>query len=179
MKRILQILIIAAALGGCSASQPEQPHGRVGATSGDLQWFTPANLPAITGASADIVLFQTTANGRASPVAGYYNTTVSRVAYSGRCDQTFTLFEEVQHGSDTTWRVVNGWQAGDPVQGHPAGCGDTPLGRASGEQVTLNTDFYCDMLTMAPNTRLRAHTGTAPSACPYDIRVLYDQTLGQ
>jgi hypothetical protein len=169
MKKLFLLLLLV----GCAEAPPPSS---MGATSQDMNWVPGGIIPVITGSNALIVLVKV--NGGRSVMAGG---TVNRIFVSLRCDQPVTLLFQVNRssGGGTVWRTLNGWNSGDPVQGHPAGCTDASPGRGLGDTVAANTDVSCDYLVLGANSRVEVMTGSpGPTACEVDLGLFVDRAPG-
>lgn len=152
-------------LVGCATESPFTSHGKVGAVSTVVNWLPSASIPTITGNNASITLFTMTGG----KVAAYG--VVGEVVVSLRCDQPITLLWQTERSKGgAVFRTLNGWNAGDPIQGHPTSCTDTSAGRGLGDVVSAATDTTCEYVVAGPNTKLVAVTGsTGPSTCEVDV----------
>jgi hypothetical protein len=153
------LIAILTLLGGCAGSPlPPPDHGRVGATSVDVEWLPGSSIPAITGTNSTIVLFSMV-NGRAATTPGL-TTTVNRIGVSIRCDQPVTLLYQINRSSGGgTWRTLNNNGAGDSI--------------------LAATDSVIDYLVMGPTSRIEVVTGSpGPSACEADVGLFVDRQPG-
>lgn len=117
-------------------------------------WQT--NLPAVTGNSATITMFDTTAGGTQS---GKYDF-LQRIMVTANCDQAITVNYQIQIRPNTTWSQAAGTNASFAV--------------ASGSVSEV------DNLVQGQESRIQIVTGgTGPTVCPVAIALFFVRDLAQ
>lgn len=117
-------------------------------------WQT--NLPAITGNSQTITVFDTTAGGTQS---GVYNF-LQRIMVTGNCDQAVTVNYQIQIRPSTTWSLAAGTNASYAF--------------AAGSVSEV------DDLVQGQESRIQIVTGaTGPTTCPIAIALFFVRDLAQ
>lgn len=161
MKTFLVALLFLAA---CSPPTAPVPHAFAAQAGGAEYSYWQTNVPTVTGNSATITLFDTTAGGTQLGVYKFLN----RVTLACNFDQTVTVNYDTQLRSDVaptaTWYRAAGTNASYSFTGGTATTGTTLV----------------DYLVQGQELRLQAVTGgTGPSVSDCAFRLVFVRDIGQ
>lgn len=150
MKTFGTFLLAAALALGCAAQSPSAPRARMASalSDGGPQWL--ASLPAVTGNSATIVLFDSTVTHGPVP---------QRFMVTAFVDQPITILYRTKAIGSSTWRTLNNGGAGDVV--------------------AASTSFVTDYFVLGPYSQIEAVTGsTGPTVAEVGVGLVFERTLG-
>lgn len=164
MKTLAVLAFFALAACSPQAQQPPQHVFAAMGASGAEYSYWQTNVPVVTGNSATITLFDTTAGGTQLGVYRFLN----RVTLACNFDQTVTVNYDSQLRSDTT-----------PAATWYRSAGTNASYSFTGGTTTTGTTLV-DYLVQGQEARLQAVTGgTGPSVSDCAMRLVFVRDLGQ
>lgn len=158
------LLSAMAFVGACQQAAAPTSHGTFAATTpggqGYCVWQPQSSIPAITGNSATITLFDSTMAGTTRNAYDF----LQRIMVTANVDQTITINYDIQLGASTTWVRAAGTNASYSMTG-----GTTTTGTSE-----------IDYLVQGNESRLQAVTGgTGPTSTKPAIRLCFVRDLAQ
>jgi hypothetical protein len=162
------LAIAVLAMAACAAPVNNADHGPAashkfgasGGPGGSQYCYWQTNLPAVTGNTATITLFDTTAGGTQRGIFDF----MQRMMVVGNVDQTVTVNYDIQMGTSTTWVRAAGTNASYSFAGGTTTTGTTEV----------------DHLVQGNESRIQVVTGaTGPTASRWALRLCFVRDLGQ